>query len=113
MDRIGGVPGIPEPAADDRRSWYIAQADSLRSRNPRQEAASALAGGDCHILGIQGLAPITPGYEGAVSKYRFGAYFFPGTSDFVTSDEQEQYQGVAYEFAKEYNRVILKVSRPA
>jgi len=87
--------------------------DSLSVRDPKEEARLAIQRGDCRVLAIIGFGPIAPGIDSALQNYRFGYYYFSGTSDAVSGDEQIAYTKLAYAFAEKYNAVILKAAKDA
>jgi len=80
--------------------------------DPVREANSAIARGDFHLLAVNGYALIVPGLERDWPKYHHAIYVFQATSDAFEGEDHIRYSGVAYDYAKAYNAVVLAHAPP-
>ena len=103
------IPWLPSFASNSSYdpTWYRAAIDSLSRHDPKAEARLAIQRGDCRVLAIIGFAPEPPGIDISLSQYRFGYYFFQGTSDNMHGGDQLAYTKAAYAFAEKYNKLVL------
>ena len=89
--------------AEQRLRW-------LDRADPERDLAAALARGDRRFVGTYGYTATVPG---AGSPYdplpkRYGVRFLRGTSDAMTSQEDERLNDLARRYAKKYNQLLLQ-----
>ena len=105
---------------------FKTQYENIKNANIEKEVEIALVHNDYRIIGISGNSYLYPGLEGGYKtnkdgtktfigidpKYesyikKYGFKVINGTSDSINSDNPPL-QGVAYEYAKKYNQLLLE-----
>lgn len=86
----------------------IRRTRALEQAHVEREVEKAVAQRDFRLVGIGGIGLFFPGLDsrdGRVERVtsRFGYRVIEGTSDYIDSPEQAQFQTAAYEYARRYN----------
>lgn len=83
----------------------------LDRADPGRDFAKAWARGDTRFVGTFGFAKNLPGIDvsvyGALAK-KHGIRWLHGTSDIITSREDQRLNRLAQEYAERYNRLLLE-----
>jgi hypothetical protein len=95
---------------------YDIQCKNLKNANVVDDVKRAIKNKDLRVVAIAGLGIIYPGLEdsaGLEKKYeahlqRYGSKVIAGTSD-ALGVNKPNIQIVAYDYAKEYNQLLLKL----
>jgi hypothetical protein len=82
----------------------------LKRARPNHEVRAALARVDRRLIGVRGYALSVPGVDDFASgllSWRYEVVAIEGTSDFIASPVQQEFQTLLTAFAREYNRGLL------
>lgn len=90
------------------KKWAEASA-FLRSSDAALQARAASEKSDIRYFIVMGIGPMLPGLEPHQKPAR--TWTVPGTSDNFTSVDQQHYNVIAYDFAKQYNTALAKEER--
>jgi len=82
----------------------------LDRADPQRDLAAALARGDRRFVGVYGYSADVPGVDSPDQGLlkRYGVRYLRGTSDAMTSQEDERLNKLAHRYAKKYNGLLLQ-----
>ena len=83
----------------------------MENANAENDFREAITNHDLRFVGMMGYSLIIPGVED-LEKYRlyrkhFGVRVIEGTSDVIISEEHRHLQGLAYNYALQYNKLLI------
>jgi hypothetical protein len=113
---VDASPGPKRTTADllfslkEPRIDYVALVKALRAADVDADVKEAVRRKDRRLIGVVGYALVVPGVQdGSPHKVPapFRAVAIEGTSDFLESDAQEQFQRLLTKYAERYNQGLL------
>jgi hypothetical protein len=99
-----------EPEAD-----FVKQLQWVEKADPIGDARKAVDRGEFALLGLDGYTGTIPGIEDSKKfelRKQYGLRLIEGTSDIVQGEEHKRLQGLAIEYAKNYNLYLLDHVKP-
>lgn len=100
---------LPEKAAANTDGENFKELRKLAVADPVKDFEAAKKAGDLRFIGMMGYAMVVPGvpdYETRYSK-RVGVKVVKGTTDAITSREQDRLQEAVRAYAEKYNELVI------